>query len=62
MYLIMSNETFLFLKEHYLFFSFLFIVVLIILCATVDSIVERISNAFSGQTKDKNESKTTQDK
>lgn len=45
----MSNEVFLFLKEHYIFFSFLLIVILIIFCATVDSIVERISNVFSSR-------------
>jgi len=57
----MSNETFLFLNEHYVFCSFLFLIVLIILCATVDSIVERISNAFSGGRK-VNENKKDEEK
>lgn len=46
-----NNEVFSFIKEHYIFLSFLLVVILIIVCETVDSIVGSIADAFSNKSK-----------
>lgn len=46
-----NNEVFSFIKAHYIFLSFLLVVILIIVCGTVDSIVGSIADAFNGKLK-----------
>lgn len=57
----MSNEMFSFIKEHYIFLSFLLVVILIIVCGTVDSIVGSIADAFNGKLKS-NQNGNSEDK